>query len=102
MVGSLQSADRCACDIGNVFIFHLVEISEHEYQPLLLRKALYGLVQLPLHFVSVEIWVIIDLLDQRIVCVAFSYDEQGLSSERVENLVGRNPVQPCKKPRIPP
>ena len=64
VVRSFQRSDRCIRDFGYFFIFHFIEIAEAEYDPLFLRKSLYGFVELALKFVSVEVCVLVDFLFQ--------------------------------------
>ncbi len=69
MVRRLECSDRGAGYFGDIFIFHFIEISEAEYYPLFLWEPLYAFVQFPLHFVSVEIRVLVYSLFESFCCV---------------------------------
>ena len=60
VVRGLESSDRCVGDFRDVFIFHFIEIAEAEYDALLFRQLLDGLVKFSLELIAVEINIIVD------------------------------------------
>ena len=99
VVRSLEGSDRGVGDFRDFFIFHFVEIPEAEYDALLFGKSLYCLVKLSLEFVSIEIYILVDLPFEHSRCCVEGYEGlELLFAEVVQDFVGRDPVEPGVEP----
>ncbi len=101
VVRGLEGSDRGVGDFRDLFIFHFVEIPEAEYDALLFRQSLDGLVEFSLEFVAIEVYILVDLSFEHCRCIVEG-DEgfELMFAKVVQDFVGRDPVEPGVEPRV--